>query len=72
MPSRLVIPEDQLQSKLLEACNLLMKIRTYRKRFEADHGAADKNLAKLWEARADEFLASLVTEPDYETKDQKS
>lgn len=64
MSKRIIISEDELPIKFLQACKILSKVRNYRKRFEETHDGQVKTTMKQWEARADEFLAALQTEED--------
>ncbi len=57
--AQLVVKEEELQDKLLEACRLLIKMRYYRRRWELNHDAATLKTVKEWEARADNFLGGL-------------
>ena len=64
MTQRIVISEDQLEGKFLQACRILAKVRYYRKKFEDNHDGSVKKQMKDWEERADVFLETLETEPD--------
>lgn len=61
---RIIIPEDQLKEKLAQACNILKKMRGYKKRWNEFHVPGTRKMLEDWEARADVFLESLETEPD--------
>jgi hypothetical protein len=69
--ARLVVKEGELEMKLVEACRLLIKIRYYRRRWDADHDAQTLATVKGWEQRADEFLNSLEIEPEVQELEKK-
>lgn len=70
MAKEIVIPEDQLPAKLLEAVQLLQKLRHFKKIWEENYGATNRNNLRRWEEKADEFLSSLTFEiiPDNDTE----
>jgi hypothetical protein len=59
-----VASEQELKEKFVKACRIIMKMRIYRKRWEADHGADAKKTMKHWDEQADEFIASLSISPE--------
>lgn len=58
----IVVPEDELAQKLNDACMIIAKIRHYQKIWYEHYGATNKKNLKLWESKADEFLAGLNIE----------
>jgi hypothetical protein len=64
IPSRIIVPEDQLAEKFRQAINILAKLRYYEKKFEADHTAVTKDRVILWKNNADIYLESLIADPD--------
>lgn len=72
MARRIVIAQDHLADCFKQACVIIERVRYYRKRFEQNHDAGTKATMKEWEKKADQFLDSLVTEPDTESQNQET
>ncbi|MBE2229982.1 MAG: hypothetical protein IAE96_04990 [Chitinophagaceae bacterium] len=62
MAKEIVIPESQLPEKFLEAVQLLQKLRHFKRVWDTQYGAHNRNNLRRWEDKADEFLTSLTIE----------
>lgn len=71
MAKEIVIEEDLLPGKFLEAVQLLQKLRFYKKKWEEHYGGANRNNLRRWEEKADEFLSSLKIEEIPDTDDDR-
>jgi hypothetical protein len=69
MAKEIVIPENQLPEKFLEAVQLLQKLRHFKKIWDEHYGGTNRNNLRRWEDKADEFLSSLSIEEIPDTND---
>lgn len=69
MGKELIITEDQLPAKFLEAVQLLQKLRHHKKIWDEQYGGTNRNNLRRWEDKADEFLSSLTFEEIPDTND---
>lgn len=56
----IVIPEEDLAAKFLEACQIIYSMRKYKKIWDEHYGAQNRSNLQLWEDNADKFLKSLT------------
>ncbi len=71
MAKEVVIPEDQLPVKFLEAVQLLQKLRHHKKIWDEQYGGTNRQNLRRWEDKADEFLSSLSIEEIPDTNDDR-
>lgn len=62
MAKELIISEDQLAEKFLEAVQLLQKLRHYKQIWDRSYGGQNRKNLLRWEIKADNFLSSLTIE----------
>lgn len=74
MPTKLevIISPDELPAKFLEACELLNKLRYYKRIWEISYGSKNRNNLARWEEKADTFLKSLNLKPEEGAEETKT
>lgn len=58
----IIIHEDDLPDlpkKYLEVCNILLKMRDFKKKWDLHYGSTNRNNLRRWEEAADEFIKKL-------------
>lgn len=59
--SKIILSDiNELEEKYLKAIEILIKLRKYKKKWDAEYGAANRNTLRRWEDNADAYLASLT------------